>query len=242
MDYELLQFHYDHWLFKTITGAISIARKLKCSPARALNTKTFSVGYWQWQHRFLVDAMRQYGFPSPFITISPYEWTFPVPTWLETYCQETGSGATNLAGFETMHFAHTLEQLIQGYICGSTTARWKEHLLHHKCDPKRTNVNTYSYHFEFQHRGTLQVYLLVWLKDLGNLKHSHIRADIPWDDKALTSCQLMSSCITAIPIEWNVSQFSIKNNKVKLVSRGSCLSCIDISYFNQKKHLHDTTR
>ena len=34
--YEILQFHYDFWLFKTISGAISSARRMKCSPARAL--------------------------------------------------------------------------------------------------------------------------------------------------------------------------------------------------------------
>ena len=37
--YELLQFHYDFWLFKTVSGAISSARRMKCSPAQALNAK-----------------------------------------------------------------------------------------------------------------------------------------------------------------------------------------------------------
>ena len=32
--YDLLQFHYDMWIFKTVTGAISSARRIKCSPAR----------------------------------------------------------------------------------------------------------------------------------------------------------------------------------------------------------------
>ena len=50
LTYDLLQFHYDMWIFKTVTGTISSARRMKCSPARALNAKTFSAGYWKSQH------------------------------------------------------------------------------------------------------------------------------------------------------------------------------------------------
>ena len=57
LDFELLQFHYDLWLFKTVSRAISTARKLHCSPARALNAKTFSPSYWKTQHRLLQDAV-----------------------------------------------------------------------------------------------------------------------------------------------------------------------------------------
>lgn len=82
LEFELLHFHYDRWIFKTVTGAITTARRFKCSPARSLDEKTFSVGYWQWQHRILLDAVAQFGLPSVFVTISPYEWTFPWPLWL----------------------------------------------------------------------------------------------------------------------------------------------------------------
>ena len=47
-----------------------------------LSLKTFSLVYWRWHHRYLMDAIRQYGYPDVFITISPYEWTFPTPVWL----------------------------------------------------------------------------------------------------------------------------------------------------------------
>ena len=123
---------------------------MKCLPARALNMKTFSVGYWQWQHWYLVDAMRQYGFPSVFITISPYEWTFPVPQWLQRLHEQSGHRPTNMAAFETLHFAHTLDQLIRGYICGSNSQLWQNHLLRHNWDPNQANINTYFYRFEFQ--------------------------------------------------------------------------------------------
>ena len=78
LDYEILQYQYDRWLFKTITGAINSSKVSGCSPNRGLQDKLFSATYWQWQHLVLIDAVRQYGFPSFFITISPYEWTFPV--------------------------------------------------------------------------------------------------------------------------------------------------------------------
>lgn len=81
-NYELLQFHYDLWLFKTISGAITTARKKYCSTARALDAKTFSSEYWKWHNYCLIDAVRQFGPPTLFITISPSEWSFPLPPWL----------------------------------------------------------------------------------------------------------------------------------------------------------------
>ena len=68
--YDLLQFHYDLWIFKTVSGAISSARRMKCSPATSLNSKTFSDGYWRTQHRHLIDAVMQFVYPSVFVTIS----------------------------------------------------------------------------------------------------------------------------------------------------------------------------
>ena len=73
------------WTFETVMGMMSSARHMKCSPARALNAKTFSAGYWKTQHRLLLllDAVRQFVYPSVFVTINPYEWTFPFPQWLK---------------------------------------------------------------------------------------------------------------------------------------------------------------
>ena len=52
LDYELLQYQYDHWLFKTITGAINSSRASGCSPNAILQQKSFSTTYWQWQHHW----------------------------------------------------------------------------------------------------------------------------------------------------------------------------------------------
>ncbi|KAJ7386050.1 hypothetical protein OS493_012384 [Desmophyllum pertusum] len=82
MTHELLHFHYDLWLWQTVSGAIAQGRKQKCSPNKSLDNKAFSNEYWRWQHRYLVDAVRQFGTPHLFMTISPFEWSFPVPPWL----------------------------------------------------------------------------------------------------------------------------------------------------------------
>ena len=80
LTYDLLQFHYDMSIFKTVTGAISSARRMKCSPARALNVKTFSAGYWKTQHGLLVDAVRQFGYPSIFGHHQSLRVDFPLST------------------------------------------------------------------------------------------------------------------------------------------------------------------
>ena len=116
LSHKLLHFHYDLWLFKTVSGAISCGRQRQCSPARSLQTKAFSVEYWKWQHRFLLDAVVQHGPPFLFLTISPYGWSFPLPLWLTSLREVTGKGLTELALLETSHIVHVLEQIIRGYL------------------------------------------------------------------------------------------------------------------------------
>ena len=121
MLYDLVQFQYDLWLYHTVSGVVSCGSQYGCSPARALETKSFCNEYWRWQHRFLLDALRQHGFPTLFITISPYEWSFPLPVWLQTYRQNTGRGPTDFAAFETAHIAHVLEQVVRFFSVVVTT-------------------------------------------------------------------------------------------------------------------------
>ena len=107
MSHELLHFHYDLWIWTTVTGAVATAKKHKCTPNKALEDKTFSPEYWRWQHRLLLDAVRQFGFPTLFITISPFEWSFPFPQWLDNLRDLTGYGPTCLPTFETTHIVHS---------------------------------------------------------------------------------------------------------------------------------------
>ena len=131
LDFELLCFQYDRWLFKTVTGAINSSQIFNCSPAKALGAKTFSPGYWQWQHRSLMDAVRQRGFPSLFLMLNPYEWSFPFPEWLNDIRNKTGNGPTGLPAYETIHIAHVLEQVVRGYLCGSNNGRWSKHVFNY---------------------------------------------------------------------------------------------------------------
>ena len=179
LHYDLLHYRYDRWLFKTITGAINSAKQAQCSPATALEAKTFSHQYWTNQHRYLIDAVRQFGFPSMFITISPFEWTFLFPPWLEHLRNQMGKAPTELAIPETIHIAHVLEQYIRGYLCGSNTNRWKNHLFAKKSDPSANNVTNYFYRFEFQKRGALHAHILIWLKDMNDVDVTELSATIP---------------------------------------------------------------
>ena len=150
LNFELLQFISDRWLLKTITGAISQGRHSQCSPYRSLASKAFSPAYWENQHRYLVDVVRQKGYPSLFITISPSEWTFTTPKWLDNLRDQYGFRPTQTALFETFHFIHVLEQIVCGYICGTNTLRWKNHLLNYNRIKGKNSVDTYFYRFEFQ--------------------------------------------------------------------------------------------
>ena len=201
MHYDL-HYQYDLWLFKTITGAINSTKKAQCSPATALEAKTFRHQYWANQHRYLIDAVRQFSFLSMFITISPFEWTFPFPPWLNNLRNQTGKGPTELAIPETIHIAHVLEQYIRGYLCGSNTNCWKHHLLAKKSDPSANNVTNYFYRFEFQKRGTLHAHILIWLEDMSDVDVMKLSATIPWGnvEKAFLVYDLQKSSKSALPL------------------------------------------
>ena len=209
LHYELLHYQYDRWLFKTITGAVNTARFTGCSPATSLQHKTFSAGYWQWQHRLLVDAVRQFGLPSFFVTISPYEWTFPFPCWLQSLREETARGATELPILETIHIAHVLEQVVRGYLCGSNTNRWRHHLFNDSDNPSQTNILTYFYRFEFQQHGTVHLHLLVWLRDPTKIHRDLLGASIPWEvsEEAYTIATVQKSNTSILPLEPGENRF-----------------------------------
>ena len=218
MNYDLLHYHYDCWLFKTITGAINSAKQAQCSPTTVLEAKTFSHQYWMIQHRYLIDAVRQFGFPSMFITISLFEWTFPFPPWLEHLRNQTGKGVTELATPKTIHIAHVLEQYIRGYLCGSNTKRWKNHLFAKKSDPSANNVTNYFYRFEFRKRGTLHAHILIWLDDINNVDVTKLSATIPWGnvEEAFLVYDLQKSRTSSLPLRQAPNRVLTENNETYL--------------------------
>ena len=114
------------------------------------------------------------------MTISPFEWSFPFPQWMENLRASTGNGPTNLSGLETLHIVHVLEQVVRGYLCGSNTKTWGNHVFQYRGIKNEDNVLTYFYRFEFQQRGTVHLHMLVWLKNANVIKKNAIKADIPW--------------------------------------------------------------
>ena len=137
------------------------------------------------QHRLLQDAVDQFSYPSLFLTISPYQWTFPMAKWIDHIRSASASNPTHLAAYETIHIAHTLEQLLRRYLCGSNTKTWTKHVFTYSKIKGRSNISTYFYRFEFQQRGTVHVHLLVWLKNVKKIQHHLIRSDIPWGNPDL---------------------------------------------------------
>ena len=146
---------------------------------RSLADKAFSPAYWQWQHRYLLDVVRQKGYPPLFITISSSEWTFTLPSWLHTIKDRYSVGPTQTPFHETMHFLHVLEQVVRGYMCGTNNQRWHTHLFNCNDQHSQTSIDTYFYRFEFQSRGTVHMHLLVWLKSIRDIQYDRIRADFP---------------------------------------------------------------
>ena len=183
LNFKLLQYHYDRWLFKTITGAVNSSRASGCSPNKALQHKVFSAIYWQWQHLYLLDAMRQYGYPSFFVTVSPYEWTFPWPTFVEELLQDHSLEPTELPILETLHVAYTMEQISRGSLTGANCNRWRQHVFADTVNPANGNVLTFFYRFEFQERGTLHLHMLVWVKDTAVIQADLLQASIPWENQ-----------------------------------------------------------
>ena len=182
INYDILQYQYDRWLFKTITGTVNASKASGCSPNQSLKNKSFSKTFWQHQHLFLIDAVHQYGFPSLFITISPYEWTFPFPPFIQEIRNTYGKDTTEVAVLETIHIAHVLEQLVRGYLTGGNSNRLRAHVLSNVNDPASKNVKTFFYRFEFQQRGTLHLHILVWLDDVCSIRADVMHASVPWEN------------------------------------------------------------
>lgn len=185
-NFELLQLHYDKWIFKTVTGAVSSGKFRHCSPLKSLENKHFTAGYWRWQNRFLSDACLQYGPPKLFITITPYEWDFPMPIWIEDYQQQSGCIPTKTGAVETIHIAHILEQYLRGYITGVNSSQWERHEYHHLLYAKKHklpgNVQCVFYRFEYQNRRTIHIHMLVWLKSFVEISTGPFKATVPQDN------------------------------------------------------------
>ena len=179
VQYELFQFVYDLWLWTTVGSA-----KQKSSvPLRiTLSGRPYSPEYWKRKHAGLLDLQRQLGYPTLFLTIAPYEWSFPYHVWVRDELDKAFRNRLHLPAAETLHAAHVMSQTVTNYICGFTQShKWTHHVLRNEFNAGNVVVS-YFLRIEFQDgkrkrhvrgvprsyhgRGTPHIHALIWLKEV----------------------------------------------------------------------------
>ena len=191
--YELFQFVYDLWLWSSL-GA---KRNTVEAPMRlAMAGYSFSPEYWQSRHAGLVDLVRQLGLPTLFLTIAPYEWSWPFHKWVEDEAAKLLRARLQLPVAETLHIAHVLAQTVVGFLTGANRQgshargkQWSSHLLAAKDGSGRKTVLNFFGRLEYQDgkrrryvnqdeaatqfyhgRGTVHLHLLVWLQHVESIQ------------------------------------------------------------------------
>ena len=212
-DYELSQFVYDLWLWSSVGSAKNSANiPLRC----ALAGRSFSPEFWKTRHAALIDMQHQLGYPTLFITVAPYEWSFPYADWIEHELQETFRSRLYLPAAETYHIAHVLTQAIVGLVAGAnqeSTLRdnrcWRKHVLGPKDGSDKTAVINFFARLEFQDgkrkkvtlnrqqfyhgRGTVHVHCLLWLQNTASIDlPGVVKAQVPSTNAALRNIVLAS--------------------------------------------------
>ena len=209
--YELFQFVYDLWLW-TAVGAKK--NTVEASMRLAMAGYSFAPEYWQTRHAALVDMVKQLGYPTMFITVAPYEWSFPFHRWVEDEAEKLLRGKLHLPVAETLHIAHVLAQTVQGLLTGANkkaqwenAKAWRSHVLAAKDGSGRQTVLNFFGRLEYQDgkrkryvnqqeaatqfyhgRGTVHLHLLVWLQhvEAARLEDS-VSATVPADNEVLAS-------------------------------------------------------
>lgn len=154
-DHQLSQYVYDLWLWSALGGAKNAAG---VNMRVALNSKSFSPEYWKTYHFGLIDLQRQLGYPTLFVTLSPFEWSSPYHVWVEDEMRKTLRSKQHLPGPETLHLAHILTEAIKGLITGTggkqhkrrPNEHWSHHVLGSKDGSGKQTVVTQFSRLEFQ--------------------------------------------------------------------------------------------
>ena len=213
-DYDLFQFVYDLWLW----SALGAKKNTVEAPLRlAMAGYSFSPEYWQTRHAALIDVVKQLGLPTLFITIAPYEWSFPFHAWVEDEMTKLLRCKLRLPVAETLHVAHVLAQAVQGLLTGANNqsasakqasrASWTSHILAAKDGTGRKTVLNFFGRLEYQDgkrrryvdgrevasqfyhgRGTVHLHLLIWLQHLEAVKlEDSLAATVPADNPVMSS-------------------------------------------------------
>ena len=193
-DPDLLHFIWDLWLWSAVGGAKNASG---VHIREALAGKPFSPELWRTYHMALVDLQKQVGWPSLFITIAPYEWSFPYHAWVEDELQKTLSARLHAPVAETLHLAHVLTQAVKGLLtgandgveaqgdhvfsgsqCGGQVKHWVARLEFQDGKRKRgaSKKDPQFYHGS----GRPHVHILLWLDDLLSMDVADkIKAEMP---------------------------------------------------------------
>ena len=213
-DYELFQFVYDLWLW----SALGAKKNTVEAPLRvAMAGYSFSPEYWQTRHAGLIDVVKQLGLPAIFLTVAPYEWSFPFHSWVEDEMAKLLRARLRLPAAETLHIAHVLAQAAQGLLTGANGRSaaqgradrppWRSHVfaakdgsgrrtvvnffgrLEYQDGKRRRYVNAQEAAAQFYHgRGTVHLHLLVWLQHVEAVRlEDSLSATVPADNPAMAS-------------------------------------------------------
>ena len=130
--FDLLQFAYDLNLWSSLGSKRNLQLQV---PMRVMmKGKAFSPLYWRAVHYALLDMVRQVGYPRIFLTLAPYEWSFPYHEWLRDEMSKMLKERLFLPIGETLHVVHVLIQALKGLILGQTGRKqkrqpWKSNLF-----------------------------------------------------------------------------------------------------------------
>ena len=198
---------YDLWLWSSL-GA---KKNTVDAPMRlAMAGYSFSPEYWQSRHAGLVDLVKQLGLPTLFLTIAPYEWSFPFHKWVKDEAAKMLRARLQLPVAETLHIAHVLAQTVVGFLTGANRTAagkgkkkaWSSHLLAAKDGSGRQTVANFFGRLEYQDgkrrryvnkeeaatqfyhgRGTVHLHLLVWLQHVESIQlEKVVTATVPADN------------------------------------------------------------
>ena len=178
-NFALLRFQYERWCYQIISGTIESGKKFGASSATSMDSKPICHTYWRWQHVILLDTVDQLGYPSLFVTITANEWEMSKPFWVTARSSVTGCAPSHDAFSETMQIVHALQQIIRGFMAGTTHKNWRQHLFANLRHRNRNNVKAYHYRIEFQKRGTPHVHALFWISDMRKLALTRLHSSLP---------------------------------------------------------------
>ena len=81
LNFNLLQFQYERWLYQIVLGNIDSEKKYNLCLASVLLQKPYCHSFWPWQHVSLIDTVDRLGYPDFFLTMSASKWDLHQPWW-----------------------------------------------------------------------------------------------------------------------------------------------------------------